>query len=429
MRGSRPAEPSPVNVTTDLLSHGNVPQNSRWATSTRLTKSIIVDYTREHSGLCTLNTVRAAVLKRAGLDTPYSKTKPISVEDVELEAVGPQEVKVKVVSAGLCHSDLHVIRGARKLPLPLVLGHECAGVVEEVGEGTTAAKKGDHVVFSYVPSCGRCNYCASGRPNLCDPGRRANRDGTLITGARRFRNGEGYLYHHLGVSGFSEYTISSENSLVPIRADLSLDKAALFGCAVLTGVGAVVNSAKVVPGTNVAVFGCGGVGLNIIQGASIAGALRIIAVDVVDSKLELAKKFGATDTVNAAEVDPVEKVKDLSGRLGVDYSFEAIGNTKVMTQAYRTTKKGGKTIVVGITAPDSTLEVYSSLLVDEERVLMGSYMGGSVPRRDVPRLIDLYLAGRLKLDELVSRFSSLEEVNEGFDALAGGSVARQLIMF
>ncbi len=376
-----------------------------------------------------MNKVRAAVLKRAGLDRPYGKTKPISIQDIELDELGRQEVKVKVVSAGLCHSDLHVINGARKLPLPMVLGHECAGIVEEVGEGTTTTKKGDHVVFSYVPSCGRCSYCVVGRPNLCNPGRQANKEGTLITGARRFRNDDGYLYHHLGVSGFSEYTIASENSLVPVRMDLPLDKAALFGCAVLTGIGAVVNSARVRPGSDVAVFGCGGVGLNIIQGASMAGALSIVAVDLVDSKLELAKKFGATDTVNAAEVDPVEKVRDLSGRVGADYSFEAIGNTKVMAQAYRATKKGGKTIVVGITSPDSILELPSSLLVDEERELIGSYMGGSVPKRDVPRLIDLYLAGRLKLDELVSRFCSLEEVNDGFDALADGSVARQIVKF
>lgn len=371
----------------------------------------------------------AAVLYESGIHPPYAERRPLVIEELELEGPGPLEALVRVVGAGLCHSDMAVIEGVRRLPLPIVLGHECAGIVEEVGEGVVSVKKGDHVVLSYVPSCGRCYYCAVGRPTLCDPGRDANRRGVLLTNARRFRKGGEYLYHHLGVSAFSEWTVVSENSLIPIRREVPLEKAPLFGCAVMTGIGAVVNTARVEAGSRVAVFGCGGVGLNIIQGAALAGAYQIIAVDVLESKLETARRMGATDTVDASKTDPVAEVKRLTGGLGADYTFEATGNTRVMAQAFMSAKKTGKTVIVGITSPEDRLEIPSSPIVDEERVVMGAYTGSSVPRRDIPRLVDLYLSGRLKIEEVVSRYLTLDQVNEGFDSLARGEVARQIIRF
>jgi alcohol dehydrogenase len=315
----------------------------------------------------------------------------------------------------------------RRLPLPLVLGHECSGIVEDVGDGVQTVKIGDHVVLSYVPSCGRCIYCASGMPGLCDLGRAANRQGLLLAGGTRFRLRGRELYHHLGVSAFSEYTVASENSVITVNKDVPIEKLALFGCAVLVGIGSVVNSAQLKLGRAAAVFGCGGVGLNVIQGCNLAGAKQIIAVDVVESKLAMARSLGATDTVNASALDAVDEIRKLTGGIGVDYAFEVVGNTKVMSQAFRSTKKAGETILVGVTSPDDQLIIPSSFLVDEERKIRGAYMGSVVPRRDIPILVDLYSSGRIKIDEIVTRYLRLEDVNEGLESLASGEVARQII--
>lgn len=235
------------------------------------------------------------------------------------------------------------------------------------------------------------------------------------------------VYHHLGVSAFSEYTVVSEHSVIPIRDDIPIEKASLFGCSILTGIGAVVNTARVRAGTSVAVFGCGGVGLNVIQGAKLVGARQIIAVDIVDSKLKLARTFGATETVDASYSDPAETVRKLSDGRGVDYAFEAIGNTKVMAEAFKATRKRGKTIVLGVTSAEDRLTIPSSIIMDEERTVLGSFMGSVVPRRDVPLLIELYASSRIKVDELVSRYIKLDDVNEGVEALAKGEVARQIV--
>lgn len=373
--------------------------------------------------------IRAAVLRRAGLPRPYTQSMPLSVEDVSLERPGPGEALVKIVSAGICHSDLAAIEGVRRFPLPVVLGHEAAGVVTEVGEGVTSAKVGDHVVLSFVASCGRCIYCQSGRPALCDPGRQANRNATLINGAKKFsRNGE-VIGHHLGVSAFSEYTVVSDKSLIPLPKELPLEKAALFGCAVTTGFGAVMNTARVKPGSSVAVFGCGGVGLNIVQASRIAGAATIIAVDVLNEKLEVASKLGATHLINSRMTDPVEEVKKITDGKGVDYAFEAVGITGVMEQAFRSTKKQGMTVCLGMTSADSRIVIPSSLLIDEERQLVGSFMGSAVPIRDIPLLVNLYLSGRINLDYVISRYITLDEINEAMDRLATGEVMRQVIRF
>jgi alcohol dehydrogenase len=322
-----------------------------------------------------------------------------------------------------------VINGSRRWPVPIVLGHEAAGIVRETGPGTDDLAPGDHVVFSYVPVCGRCAMCVDGRGNLCERGRAANVAGTLLSGARRFRRRDGSpLYHHLGVSGFSQHTVAARESLVRVEKDIPLEIAVLFGCAVLTGVGAVVNTAKVAPGTPVAVFGLGGVGLSAVMGARAAGAWPIVAVDTVDSKLELARCCGASHTIAARTTDPVAAIKDLTGG-GAETAIEAVGSAQVLAQSYAATRRGGKTVAVGLPHPDQQLTIPAVSVTAEQRQLLGSYLGSCVPQRDVPRLMNLYRAGLLPVDLLKSRELKLPDINAGFDALDRGEVARQVIRF
>jgi alcohol dehydrogenase len=371
----------------------------------------------------------AAVLEKSERPRPYAGTKPLAIEELELEGPGPHEALVEIAAAGLCHSDLSVINGSRPWPLPLVLGHEAAGIVREVGAGVGDLAAGDHVVFSYVPICGRCAMCLEGRGNLCERGRAANLAGTLLSGARRFcRRGGARLNHHLGVSGFSQFTVAARESLVKVEADVPLDVAVLFGCAVMTGVGAVVNTAKVSPGTAVAIFGLGGVGLSAVMGARAAGAWPIIAVDTVESKLELAKCCGASHTIAARSQDPVGAIKDLTGG-GAATAFEAVGNAQVLAQTYAATRRGGKTVAIGLPHPSQQFSIPAVSVTAEERQILGSYMGSCIPQRDVPRFIGLYRAGLLPVELLKSGEIRLEGLNEGFDALDGGAVARQVLRF
>ena len=371
----------------------------------------------------------SAVLYEMKKSHPYADSKPLVVEELELEGPGPGEVLVEIAAAGLCHSDLSVIDGSRPRPVPMVLGHEASGVVAEVGPGVEDLKVGDRVVFSFVPICGRCAYCAVGRPALCERGNAANVRGTLMSGARRFKNRRAEsLHHHLGVSAFSRYTVAARESLIPIASEVPLETAALFGCAVLTGVGAVVNTARVEPGARVAVFGLGGVGLAVVLGARLAGALQIVAVDLLPPKLDLARRLGATHTVSAGATNAVDAVREIT-RGGGDYAFEAVGNAKVLGQAYAATRRGGKTVTIGLAHPEQRLDLQAVSLVAEERTLLGSYMGSAVPQRDIPRFLDLYLAGKLPVDELVSQRVGLPGVNAAFDALREGTVVRQLLRF
>jgi alcohol dehydrogenase len=313
--------------------------------------------------------------------------------------------------------------------MPMILGHEASGVVREVGVDVTDLAPGDHVVFSFVPSCGRCGPCATGRPALCEKGARANIAGTLLSQARRFRTSAGQeVYHHLGVSAFSQLTVAAQESLVKIDPELPLDQAALFGCAVLTGVGAVVNTARVEPGTGVAVFGLGGVGLSAILGAVLAGAYPIVAIDLLDAKLELAQSLGATHTVNAQHIGAVDAVREITHG-GAHYAFESVGNERVLVQAYDATRRGGTTVSIGLPHPSKQFTVPAVSLVADERTVKGSYMGSAVPRRDIPRFIALYRAGRLPVDRLLSRTLPLDEINDGFDALAQGQAVRQILHF
>lgn len=371
---------------------------------------------------------KAAVLYDMQQPTPYAESNPLVVEEVTLSEPGLGEVLVEMAGAGLCHSDLSVIDGSRPRVMPMVMGHEASGIVREVGQGVHDLKPDDHVVFSFVPLCGHCIPCATGRPALCEPGAQANLAGTLLSGQRHFQNqSELELNHHLGVSAFSEYTVVAQESLIKIDSQLPLSTAALFGCAVMTGVGAVVNTAKVEPGSSVAVFGLGGVGLSTVMGARAAGAETIFAIDLLPDKLDLAQKVGATHSINAREEDPVTKIKDIQN--GVDYSFESVGNEQVLQQAYAATKRGGTTITIGLPHPNKMFSVPAVSLVAEERTIKGSYMGSAVPRRDLPRFIAMYQAGLLPVDLLLSRTIQLDEINEAFDDLATGAAVRQVVTF
>ena len=370
--------------------------------------------------------IRAAVLDEMGASAPYAQSKPLKIETIELDPPGSGEILVKIAAAGLCHSDLSVIEGNRPRPMPMALGHEAAGVVEEVGPGVDDLRKGDHVVMVFVPSCGHCLPCSEGRPALCEPGAAANGAGTLLSGGKRLhRNGQD-INHHLGVSGFAEYATISRRSCVKVDRELPLDEAALFGCAVLTGVGAVINTAKVPAGTTVAVVGLGGVGLSSILGAVASGASRVVAVDLSDEKLGLARQLGATDTFNAGSPDAANEIRE-AVKGGVEYAFEMAGSVKAMELAYKITRRGGTTVTAGLPPPSHTLALSPVNLVAEERTLKGSYIGTCVPVRDLPRYVDLYRRGKLPVDRLMSKHLRLEEINEGFDLLAQGKVVRQVV--
>ena len=372
---------------------------------------------------------KAAVIRQMELPRPYVNSLPLSIEEVELDGPKDGEVLVQVAGAGLCHSDLSVINGSRPRPVPMVMGHEAAGVVRDVGSGVKDLKPDDHVVFSFVPCCGGCSMCAVGRAPLCEPAYEAAITGQLLNGGRRFSvHGGEVINHHQGVSGYSEYTVAAPESLIKIEKSYPIEMAALFGCAIMTGVGAVVNTANVQQGTTAAVFGVGGVGLSVVLGLKLVGAYPIIAVDTLQNKLDLAKEAGATHTINASEVDPVSALRDLTGGGATDV-FEAVGSEKALGQAYSATCKGGRTITVGLPSPGSELRIPALSLVAEERQLLGSYMGSCVPKRDIPRFLELSREGHLQIDVLNSRFITLDQVNEGFDALAQGEVARQIIKF
>jgi alcohol dehydrogenase len=371
--------------------------------------------------------IKAAVLRRMGLPAPYAESRPLTIEELDLAPPGFGEVLVRVKAAGLCHSDLSVIAGNRPRPLPMALGHEAAGIVEECGAGVDDLVPGDHVVMVFVPSCGHCLPCAEGRPALCEPGAAANGAGTLLTGGRRLGAAGETVHHHLGVSGFADHAVVSRRSLVKIDKSLPLEEAALFGCAVLTGVGAVVNTAKVPPGSTVAVVGLGGVGLNALLGAELAGARRIVAIDVLDDKLALARQLGATDAFNAADPDCAAAVRAATGG-GVDYAFEMAGSVKAMDLAYRITRRGGETVSAGLSHPSEQFALQHVNLVAEERTVKGSYIGSCVPARDMPRYIQLYQQGKLPVDLLLSERVSQDGLNAAFDRLASGHTVRQVLV-
>jgi Zn-dependent alcohol dehydrogenase len=358
----------------------------------------------------------------------YDFNAPLTVEAVRLKEPRPDQIVVRLAATGICHTDLSVLRAALPYPPPVVLGHEGAGVVEEVGAAVTQLAPGDHVVLSSIPHCGRCAYCRAGHHHLCEAGLQAAMSGQQIA----FEKDGADIAHFCGLGSFATRTIVDATAAIKIDDDIPLKRACLVGCGVITGVGAVLNTARVQPGETVAVFGCGGVGVNVIQGAAIAGAARIIAVDVVDKKLEWAKTFGATDALNVRSCtgdDASEQVRALVGGLGVDVAFEAIGNPDVMRQAFLSTRRGGKAVVVGVAPFGVEVALPAAMLPLEERSLVGSLYGSAFMPRDVPRLLELYRRGKLKLDELVSRELALDEINAGLEALESGGVLRSVVVF
>ena len=361
--------------------------------------------------------VKAAVL--------YNFLEPLKVESLKLRDPNPDEVVVKMGASGVCHSDLSVQQMKLPFPPPVVLGHEGAGTVEEVGKDVKHLKPGDHVVLSWVENCGRCHHCIAGHAHLCD----AMMQSMMSGGENIFANGDTQISRMAGVASFSERTVVRGNAAIKIADDVPFDRACLVGCGVMTGVGAAVNTAKVQPGDTVAVFGCGGVGLNAIQGAVLCGASRIIGVDLSPAKLELAKTFGATDVVNGKDGNAPDQIRELTGGLGVDYAFEVIGIPSVITEAFMSLKRGGKVIVVGVTPMGAMVEIPGQMISLEEKSIIGSLYGSANMKRDMPRLVELYKGKKIKLDELVSKRIKLDQVNDAFADMEKGAVARSVIVF
>lgn len=373
--------------------------------------------------------IRAAVLQSIGAERPFQDTRPLVIEELELDPPGDHEVLIQIKAAGLCHSDLSVIDGNRPRPVPMALGHEAAGIVKAVGSGVRDLKEGDHVVAVFVPSCGHCSPCAEGRPALCEPAAKTNNAGTLVSGEHRLHRADGTpVNHHLGVSAFADHAVVARDSLIKIDPALPFHHAALFGCAVLTGVGAVINSANIKAGQTVAVIGLGGVGLNSVLGALVAGASEVIAIDLDDSKLDLATELGASHTFNSKDPDCVEKIKAITNG-GVDCAIEMAGSEKALEFAYLITRRGGTTVTGGLAHPDKKVAIQQVSLVAEERTLKGSYVGSCVPVRDVARYVSLFQQGKLPVDKLLTHTLTLDQINEGFERLAAGEAVRQVIEF
>jgi alcohol dehydrogenase len=372
--------------------------------------------------------ITAAVLYQQGLPRPYARSEPLKLEEVDLDPPGEGEVLVKVAGAGLCHSDLSTIDNSRPRTLPTIPGHEGAGIVADVGKGIADLAAGDHVVFVFVPSCGKCRNCVRGRPNVCQTWPQMRAKGALLTGGQRLsRNGQP-IAHYSGISCFAEYAVVARASLVKIDKAVPLADAAMFGCAVQTGVGAAVNTAGVRPGDVVAVVGLGGVGLSCMLGARVAGAARIIAVDLSDDKLGLARQLGATETFNASDAKCAEAIVAATGG-GVDYAFEMAGSINAMELAYAILARGGEVVSAGLPPAAAMFTCNHSAMVSDEKAIRGSYMGSCVPERDVPAYIELYRQGRLPIDRLKSGLIRLEDINAGFDRLADVAAVRQIVVF
>jgi len=374
---------------------------------------------------------RAAVLRHSPASAPFSASRPLAIEEVVLDEPGSEEVLVRIRATGLCHSDLSVINGTRPRPVPMVLGHESAGEVVSVGSAVTELLPGDRVVMTFQPFCGQCLPCSEGRATLCEPGAAANGRGVLFSGEIRLHDGADHhaIHHHCGVSGFAEYAVVSRHSLVKVDAsDIPFEHLALFGCAVQTGVGAVFNTCRVRPGQSVAIIGLGGVGLSALLGAVAAGATQIIAVDFSEKKLAIARDLGATLVFNAGDPDVVARIRDATGG-GVDHAVELAGAVAAFELAYAVTRRGGQTVTAGLASPTASFPIPAVNIVAEERTVKGSYMGSCVPRRDIPRYIAMFRAGKLPVDKLLTCTLSLDEINEGFDRLDRAEAIRQVVTF
>ena len=371
--------------------------------------------------------IRAAVLRESGLPRPYCESKPLQIEEVELDGPKRGEVLVQIKAVGLCHSDLVAINGERGKPMPIVIGHEAAGIVVELGEGVQGFDKGDHVVPTYVASCGHCEMCAVGRPALCEPATMTNVDAVLGDGTTRLHKNGQRIHHHSGVAGFAEYAVMSKDALIKIDKSIPFEHAALFGCGVVTGVGALLNTAGVKPGEHVAVVGLGGVGLSALLAAVAAGAGRIIALDLNPEKLQLARELGADFAINAADSDCVSQVREAT--LGGSHvAVETAGSAKALETAYQITRRGGTTVTAGMPGPEAKITLSHLSLSAEERCLKGSYMGSCVPKRDIPRYLSMFQDGKLPVDKLLSRTIGFNDLNAAMDRLDDAATVREILM-
>ncbi|HTX10692.1 MAG TPA: Zn-dependent alcohol dehydrogenase [Solirubrobacteraceae bacterium] len=362
------------------------------------------------------DTIRAAVLHEFG--------EPLVIEELTLDPPREGEIRVRMAASGVCHSDLHVVDGIHPTSLPVVLGHEGAGIVEDLGPGVNGLEPGDHVLLTWLPYCGHCRECVRGRPNICE--NTAWYDATMEDGTCRFHLGEDSV-HHYNTSSFAERSVVPARTAIKVDPDLPLSELALMGCAVMTGVGAVLNTARVRPGESVAVVGCGGVGLNVVQGARIAGAERIIAIDVVPAKLELARQLGATDVVDGSQPDVAAAVRELVPP-GVDHAFEALGRPETIATTLELTARGGEALLIGMAPPDARVGLDALTMTLEERCVRGSWYGSCVPLRDIPMLVELYREGRLRLEPLITT-CRLDDVNEAFARMRAGKTARSVIVY
>lgn len=355
----------------------------------------------------------------------YDYGQSLTIEDVELDPPKAHEVHIKVGAAGICRSDLHFMHGDQLIQLPAVLGHEGAGTVLDVGEGVTRVAPGDRVILSFVPNCGRCHFCLTGRANLCDA--HGATGAAMFDGTTRLHKGDLRLAHMGKVACFAQEAVVPEAGCIPVGEDIPLTHAALIGCSVTTGVGAAVFTARIRPGSTVAVVGAGGVGLNVIQGARLMGATTVIAVDIQESKLEFATMFGATHTVNPTVQDPVEGVRRLTSGLGADYTFEVFGATETVDVAFRAARKGGDVVVVGLAPVGHPAGFSASDLARQEKTVKGCYYGSTRPQVDMPTMVELYRSGKINIDDLVVRQYHLDDINQAYEDLERGEVGRGLI--
>ena len=371
--------------------------------------------------------MKAAILRTTSAQRPFSVSKPLSIEEVELDPPKRGEVLIKVKAVGLCHSDLVAITGERAKPMPIVIGHEAAGIVEEIGQDVQGFAVGDHVVPSYVASCGRCEMCSVGRPALCEPATIANANAVLKDGTTRLRQGSTRIHHHSGVAGFAEYSVIPEEALVKIDKSVPFEHAALFGCGVVTGVGSVINTAQAKPGQFIAVVGLGGVGLSAILAALAIGSGKVLALDLSEEKLAFARELGVHHALNAGDADVQAQISALTGG-GVHIAIETAGSNRALQMAYDITRRGGTTVTAGMPGPEAEITLSHLKIAAEERSIKGSYMGSCVAKRDIPRYLNMFQNGSLPVDKLMSRLIGLDDLNAAMDRLADAKTVREVLI-
>ena len=371
--------------------------------------------------------MKAAILRSTSAQRPFSVSKPLSIEEVELDPPKRGEVLIKVKAVGLCHSDLVAITGERAKPMPIVIGHEAAGIVEEIGQDVQGFAVGDHVVPSYVASCGRCEMCSVGRPALCEPATIANANAVLKDGTMRLRQGSTRIHHHSGVAGFAEYSVIPEEALVKIDKSVPFEHAALFGCGVVTGVGSVINTAQAKPGQFIAVVGLGGVGLSAVLAALAIGSGKVLALDLSEEKLAFARELGVHHALNAGDADVQAQISALTGG-GVHIAIETAGSNRALQMAYDITRRGGTTVTAGMPGPEAEITLSHLKIAAEERSIKGSYMGSCVAKRDIPRYLNMFQNGSLPVDKLMSRLIGFDDLNAAMDRLADAKTVREVLI-